>query len=128
MKNRLREEARELFVEQGFSVDTIQKVLEGNVSRKTIYNWKKEDGWEDDRRWHLKKTENLKDDIYELARMAVQEAKTNFNARTLFAVAKIFGVLKQLQSVTLPGEETGDKKPKGITEDTISEIEKLLGV
>jgi hypothetical protein len=128
MKSQLREEARELFVEHGFSIESIRNVLKSSVSRKTLYNWKKEDGWDEKRKWHLKKTESLKDDIYELTRQAVEQAKADPSARTLFAVAKMVGVLKQLQTVKLPNEEKEDNKPKGITEETINEIEKLLGI
>lgn len=124
------EEAKEYFVEHGYSIPTIVKLMKGKVSRKTIYNWSNENNWEELRRKKVSRKDTLEEDLWDLTQQAIQEAKTNPDARTLFAVAKMVGVLKTLQGVKLTSDEDEDPaKPKNITAQTLETIEKeILGL
>lgn len=123
------EEAKEYFVEHGYSIPTIVKLMKSKVSRKTIYNWANENNWEDLRRKKITRKESLEEDLWDLTQKAISEAKVNPDARTLFAVAKMVGVLKTLQGVKLSDEEEIENKPKNITKQTLETIEKeILGL
>lgn len=132
MKDLLREQAKDLYVNSGFGIDTILNVLENSPSRKTLYNWKNEDNWDELRRNQFKRNEDIKEDLYELTLQAINEARTNPSPRNLFAVAKMVGVLKTLQTIKLDDDEESAEeknKPKAISPDTIKMIERdILGI
>jgi hypothetical protein len=60
-------EAKKLYVESLFTVETIEKVLSKKVSRKTLYNWKKnvdgldEADWDTLRKNKFSEAEDMKD-------------------------------------------------------------------
>ncbi len=51
----LKEKAEEMFIINGFSMDTICTMLP-EVSRKTLYNWRNVENWESKRRERVEKT------------------------------------------------------------------------
>ncbi len=128
MKSQHYKEAEELFVKKGLSLNSVAKAMEGKVSRRTIYNWAKKEDWETKRRKQLIKKETLEEELWELLRQSIDEAKTNPNPRTIFAVAKLAGVLKTLSNVEFDKKSEEENKPKTITQDTVEEIKKLLGI
>lgn len=127
----IREKARYMFVEQGLSMQTIIKCLEGEVSRKTLYNWRKEDNWEEERKSKVEKTDNLRIRLENLLQKAITDAETNFNASSVFAIGKLVAAIKSLSAVSLSDESELDDEtgPKDITKETIDKIRKeVLGL
>lgn len=125
------EEAQRLFVVEGYSLDAIEKLLKNNVSRKTLYNWKVQGKWEEKRKKYLNSTKSLQEDLLEIARTTIKEAKANPTPHNIYAVVKAIGALKILQGAGLDSgeEETKDDKPKGISKETIDLIEReVLGI
>lgn len=130
--------ARDYFVENGFTMKTIETLMDGQVTKKTLYNWRNnEDGtdangtWDEQRKAKIQKYDNLKDDILDLAVLAVREAKTNPDSRSIFAVAKILGALKIYKTLNMEDEmkvpDSGDDKDKKVDPNKIvEEVEKLL--
>ncbi len=128
MKEDFYSEAEELFVKKHLSLNTIAKIMEDKVSRRTIYNWSKKGNWEEKRRQASERKESLEAEIWDLLQSAIQDAKANPNPRSIFAVAKLTGVLKTIQSVQSGTKDDEEEKPKQISENTIEEIRKLLGL
>lgn len=132
MKEDLYSEAEELYVKKRLSLNTVAKIMEDNVSRRTIYNWAKKGDWEEKRRMASERKETLEDEIWDLLQSAIQDAKANTNPRSIFAVAKLAGVLKTIQAVQSggnpPNADDEEEKPKQISEKTIGEIRELLGI
>lgn len=122
------EEAKRLYVNDGFSVDAIEKMLKKEVSRRTLFTWKTENNWDEQRRKYLNTTKSIQDDILEITRLAIQEAKAQPSAHNIYAVVKAVSALKQLTGITLDEANEKDEKPKTITNDTIANIQKLLGL
>ncbi len=128
MKEDLYSEAEELYVKKRLSLNTVAKIMEDKVSRRTIYNWAKKGDWEEKRRLASERKGTLEEEIWDLLQSAIQDAKANPNPRSIFAVAKLAGVLKTIQAVQSGAKDDEEEKPKQISEKTIGEIRKLLGL
>ncbi len=129
MKNAaLYEEAKRLYVIEGFSVDAIVELLKDKVSRKTLYNWKTANNWDDQRKAYQKEDEDLQKEIREIARIAIKEAKANPTPNNIYAVVKALSALKLMQGIELVEDEKGEQIT-GIKKETIELIKKeMLGL
>jgi hypothetical protein len=129
MKNAaLYEEAKRLYVIEGFSVDAIVELLKDKVSRKTLYNWKTANNWDDQRKAYQKEDEDLQKEIREIARIAIKEAKANPTPHNIYAVVKALSALKLMQGIELVEDEKGEQIT-GIKKETIELIKKeMLGL
>lgn len=124
------EQAEQLYVQQGFSIDTILKLLKNEVSRKTLYNWKADGNWDKKRAANIEATKNLRQDLMEVAEAMAKELKLNPNPQ------KIFGLLKLLQAIKittdLPEESPEAEKTGGtkkLSAELVEQIEReILGI
>lgn len=122
----LYEEAKRLYVIEGFSVDAIVELLKDKVSRKTLYNWKTANNWDDQRRAYQQETEDLQKEIKDIARIAIKEAKANPTPHNIYAVVKALSALKLMQGIQ---DDYDINKPKNISKETIEFVQKeLLGL
>ncbi len=123
------EEAKRLYVVEGFSLDAIVGMLNKKVSRKTLYNWKIQGEWDVKRKEYLKQTKDLHEEILEIARLTIKEAKANPTPHNIYAMSKAIAALKSYHGVKVIEEETTPAERKGLTQDTIKQIEKeVLGL
>jgi hypothetical protein len=127
------EEAKRLYVNEGFSLDAIVEMLKKNISRKTLYNWKVEFNWDEERKKYLKSAKSIEEDLQEIARLVIQEAKANPTAHNIYALVKAISALKTFKSTPQSSSDEQvpeDKlKPKQISIETIETIERdILGL
>lgn len=124
----VREKAKELFVVNGFSMATILTLLDGEVSRKTLYNWRKSDGWGTERINHAAKTKNRRERLEALLDKYIDEAETVTNASLIFGIGKIIAALKSSSTFEFTDEraEKEENKKKGFSKDNLALIEKEL--
>lgn len=123
------EEAKRLYVNEGFSLDAIVGMLGNKVSRKTLYNWKVQGDWDTKRRNYLKETKDIHDELIEIARLTIKRAKADPTPKNLLSMFRSISTLKNFAGVGLIDEETTPDERKGLTEDTIRQIEKeVLGL
>lgn len=129
MKNAaLYEEAKRLYVIEGFSIDAIVELLKEKVSRKTLYNWKTANNWDEQRRTYQQEDEDLQKEIREIARIAIKEAKANPTPHNIYAVVKALSALKLMQGIELVEDDKGEQIT-GIRKETIELIKKeMLGL
>lgn len=120
------EEAKRLYVYEGLSIDAIVELLKKQVSRKTLYNWKTDFNWDEQRKKYLEQNEDLQKELYEIARNAIKEAKANPTPHSIYAVAKAITCLKLMQGIEL---KDNSDEPKSIKPETIEFIKKeILGL
>ncbi len=122
--------ARDFYVKEGYSVDTIVRLLPAKVTRKTIYNWKAEENWDELRKRHLKRSDNIQERIYDILDKTLDVSEENPSPKNLLAAMRAFGLYKSL-GVTrseIDNTEKDENKPKGISERTKKLIEEKLGV
>lgn len=129
MKNAaLYEEAKRLYVMEGFSIDAIVELLKDKVARKTLYNWKIANNWDNQRKAYQQENEDLQKEIKEIARIAIKEAKANPTPHNIYAVVKALSALKLMQGIQIVEDDSGDKV-KGISKETFEFVQReLLGV
>lgn len=131
MKNAaLYEETKRLYVIEGFSVDAIVELMKDNVARKTLYNWKTANNWDEQRKAYQQENEDLQKEIKIIARIAIKEAKANPTPHNIYAVVKALSALKLMRGMA-DIENTGDDpdKQKSISKETIEFVQKeLLGI
>ena len=122
--------ARDYYVKEGYSVDTIIRLLPKTVSRKTVYNWKTEENWDELRKRHLKRSDNIQERIYSILDKTFDVAEENPSPKNLLAAARAFGLYNGLgkSRAEIDGTNKEDDKPKGISERTKKLIEDKLGV
>jgi DNA-binding transcriptional MocR family regulator len=127
----VKEKAKELFVINGFSMDTILTMLNGEVSRKTLYNWRKEDNWEEQRKDRAVRTKNRIERLEALLDQAINQAEVNITPGGLFAIGKLITALKSANFIDFSDEKEKniDDGPKEITPETILKIRRdVLGL
>jgi len=126
----IKAQAKELFVEKGFSIETITTMLMGHVSRKTLYNWRDSGGWNEKRRAKIEKRANIRERLEALLEKAITEAENNLTAQNLFAVGKAAEALRKATFIDFSDEKKTEEadKTKDISNDTIKEVRKLLGL
>lgn len=124
----VREKAKELFVQNGFSMDTILTMLDGEVSRKTLYNWRKEDNWDELRKNIAAKKQNRRERLEALLDRYIEQAEINLNPGTLFAIGKLITALKSANYIDFTDElaERDENNKKGLTKENLEKIEKEL--
>lgn len=61
-----------LFVTKGHSVDEIAEMLKGLVSRKTLYNWKKSDNWDEERSNEIGIYSRLRTELLKVVERAIE--------------------------------------------------------
>lgn len=124
----VREKAKELFVQNGFSMDTILTMLDGEVSRKTLYNWRKVDNWDELRKNIAVKKQNRRERLEALLDRYIEQAEINLNPGTLFAIGKLITALKSANYIDFTDElaERDENNRKGLTKENLEKIEKEL--
>jgi len=126
----VRKKAEELFVINGFSMETILTMLEGEVSRKTLYNWRKEDNWDEKRKARAAKIKNRRERLEALLDKLIEEAETITNPRLIFSIGKLVTALKSSSTFEFTEEkkEKSENVKKGWTKENLEEFEKQAGL
>ena len=124
----LKEKAKDMFVINGFSMDTIEKVLDGDVSRKTLYNWRKQEDWETLRRQRAVRTAGRRERLEAALDRALDELETVFDSKLVFSIGKLVAALKSSSTFEFTEEKKDkeDNKIKGFSEENLREIEKKI--
>jgi len=134
---RARLEARDYFVEQGFSIPTILSIMEGRVTKKTLYNWrnnsdgKDSDGpWDDQRKAKIELISSLKENAIKLAISTMEEALTSRTKTNVNIAFKALGILKSYQALDMdkfiPVDEVEEEAKKVDPAKIVEQVEKLL--
>ncbi len=123
----LKEKARELFVVNGFSMDTIQTMLP-DVSRKTLYNWRDKENWEAQRRERVIKTSNRRERLEQLIDKLLDELDVKMDPKLIFSLGKAVAALKSSSTFEFTEEkkEKQDDIKKGYSEENLKKIEQEL--
>ncbi len=122
------EDAKRMYVNQGFDLDTIAKLLQKQVSRRTLYNWKQDNAWDESRKKFLASQEGIQDELVELLKATVKEARAKPSPHNIYSVVKMISALNIFQKVDLePGDEENNNR--NITPDSIKLIKReILGM
>ena len=120
-------EAMNYYVVKGYSINTIAALMKGKTQKRVLNLWRKNTGWDEERRKRIASGLSIRENVNELLHSSIEQAKADPSSANLMAVARMIGTLKILSSVRLDDEEEIGKS-KSISPETISQIEKLLGL
>jgi len=130
-------EAKKLYVESLFSLETILKVLTQKVSRKTLYNWKNnydgldEADWDKLRGQKFSEAKDIKEGLREVIKALIKEIKIDpKNAMLHFALPKYLTSFRYYDDFEnlfkeMSDEEKSDAK-KFVTPETIKQVDEYL--
>jgi len=95
------DEAQRLYVKQGFPLTTVEDMLESNISRRQLQNWKVEGDWDNKRRRYLEEQESLGDMVLEICKTTARKALVDPSPKNLLALVRAIGALKEKDALTL---------------------------
>lgn len=123
------EEAKRLFVIEGFSLDAIVGMLDKKVSRKTLFNWKTEGEWDAKRKEYLAQRVDLTDQLRDIADLAVKEAKARPTSKSIRAMLQALVAWEKYNNMKVGKTETPDDvstTAKQLSPETLDYIKKAL--
>lgn len=123
----VKEKAKEMFVVNGFSMNTIETMLP-EVSKKTLYNWKEKDNWEDERRSRIVATKTRRERLEALLDRLLDEVDVNMSPQLIFSIGKIAATLKSTSTFQFTEEKEKKEDSKEISEETWDKIDERLGL
>ncbi len=123
-------EAKELYVEEGLGINTIFGIFEGKFPLRLLYRWRKEDDWDTARFEYRKKDLPLKEELYQLVKTAIAQAKLDPTPQQISAVSKVlWALLTAVKEVNGNLNLDDQPKAKSISRETIKKIEEeILGM
>ena len=111
------EEAKRLFVREGFSLDAIVGMLNNKVSRKTLFNWKKDNEWDAKREEYLAQAVDLSAQLLQIADLTVKKALKDSSPKNLLAMCRAISALKSYDALKLLDTETTEEQRKNLTKE-----------
>lgn len=123
----IKEKAKELFVINGFSMETICTMIP-EVSRKTIYNWRKSEHWDLQRRERSVRTTNRRERLEATVDRLLDELDVKLDPKLIFSLGKIIAAIRASSTFEFTDEIKSKEtnQAKGLTPETLDEIEKKI--
>jgi len=123
------DEAKRLFVTQGMALTAIEGMLDGNVSRRQLHNWKTDGRWEEKRKRYLEENESLQTMVMEIAKTTAKNALENPNPKNMLALIRALSALNQKDALELlsgndqkKDQDNDDQDVKKIVTEAIKDI------
>ena len=88
----LRTAAKILFVVKGSTVDEIVDMFKNQVSRKTLYNWKKTDGWDNERKLEVGIFIKFRSDLLKVIDKSIEGAIKQPSENNLKLISESFSI------------------------------------
>ena len=123
-------EAKALYVEEGLGINTIFDIFEAKFPLRILYRWRKEDNWDKERINYKKKDLPLKEELYQLVKTAIAQAKLNPTPQQISAVSKVlWALLTAIKEIKGDLNFEEEQKCDTINTNTIKKIEEeILGI
>lgn len=123
----LKEKAKEMFVVTGFSMNTILTMFP-EVSKKTIYNWRKEENWDLQRRDRSVRATNRRERLEAIIDRLLDELDVTLDPKLIFSLGKTIAAIRASSTFEFTDEKKlkADSNEKGLTEKTLAEIEEKI--
>ena len=135
-KHALAQDAFKLYAEKFMTLEEIAKRL--NVNERTLRRWKKAENWELKKTEYLREKTTLHSELYNFARNMINFIQKDFENDvkidpgrfySVTKILKLINIVKSYEDEVLNKNNKTDEKPKGLTPETIREIEeKILGI
>jgi hypothetical protein len=124
-----KDKAKEMYVISGLSIRAIRSLLP-KVSQGTLFRWRKYDNWEKQRGERVVRTVGRRERIERALDRALDSLEDKFDSKLVFSIGKLVAALKLTSTFEFTDEtkQKLDKKKKGLTPETLKEIEEKLRI
>ena len=124
------EDARRLFVREGFSIDAIVGMLNNKVSRKTLFNWKIDGQWENKRKEYLEQTKEIKTQLKDLVGLTLKNAERKATPKNILALLRSIQAYESYGGIQPSFEDATEKKgdKEKFSPETIETIKAMYGL
>ncbi len=124
----LKEKARNIYVEDGLSLSSIEKKL--GLSINTLKDWCKEEKWMEKRQARIERTISLRERLERLLENAISNAESNMDPQAIFAIGKLVAALRTTSNIEFVDDRLKKEfeQKKKFTKEKLIELEKELGV
>jgi hypothetical protein len=123
----LKEKARELFVNSGFTVETILSMLP-EISKKTLSNWCIEEDWETQRRSRVVRKEGRRERIEGAIDRILDELDVRTDPKLIFSLGRLIAALKSASTLKFSEEKKMEKKKDVLSDETWNKIDEHFGI
>jgi hypothetical protein len=123
----LKEKARELFVNSGFTVETILSMLP-EISKKTFSNWCTEEDWETQRRSRVVRKEGRRERIEGAIDRILDELDVRTDPKLIFSLGRLIAALKSASTLKFSEEKKMEKKKDVLSDETWNKIDEHFGI
>ena len=123
----LKEKAKELFVNSGFSVETILAMLP-EISKKTLSNWCTEEGWETERRSRVIHKEGRRERIEGAIDRILDELDVRTDPKLIFSLGRLIAALKSASTIKFTEEKKMEKRKDVLSDETWNKIDEHFGL
>jgi hypothetical protein len=123
----LKEKAKELFVNNGFTIETILAMLP-EVSKKTLSNWCAEEGWENERRDRVVHKEGRRERIEGAIDRILDELDVRTDPKLIFSLGRLIAALKSASTIKFTEEKKMEKRKDVLSDETWNKIDEHFGL
>ena len=134
-KLKLYKQAENLYIEEGMSIEDICRNL--NISRRTIFYWKKKYDWDKSRNKKYKSESKLSTELTDIALKFMQQISKNMDNKIPISQAEYYALINLIKNIpevkkyekSVEKDLTKTKQsPKNLTPEFIKQIQKdVLG-
>ena len=123
----LKEKAKELFVNSGFSMETILAMLP-EISKKTLSGWCAEEDWETERRSKVVHKEGRRERIEGAIDRILDELDVRTDPKLIFSLGRLIAALKSASTIKFTEEKKMEKRKDVISDETWNKIDEHFGL
>lgn len=130
-KLKLYKQAENLYIEEGMSIDDICRNLD--ISRRTIFYWKKNYDWDKSRNKKYKSESKLSTELTDIALKFIQQISKNMDNKIPTSQAEYYALINLIKNISevnkyeksIEKDLTKPKlSPKSLTPEFIKQIQK----
>jgi hypothetical protein len=124
-----KEKAKDLYVINGLGVATISTLLP-EVPIGTLATWCNDDKWVKQRKDRVARTVRRREKIERALDNALDSLNNKFDPKLVLSIDKLVAALKSTSTFEFTEElkQNLDKRKRGLTPETLKEIEEKLGI
>lgn len=119
------DDAQRMYVRQGLSLTAIEGMLETNISRRQLHNWKTDGQWDDKRKRYIEEHEGLREMVMEIAKTAARNALDDPTPKNLLTLTRAIATLNQKDALDMLSSK-GEKDEKKAEQDVKSLVTEAI--
>jgi hypothetical protein len=113
------DEAKRLYVYDGYSLSQLEDYFKDRVSARTLWSWKEKGKWDDLRAKHEQNQTDVKGMVVNLAKIALQQAIDNPDPQNIYAAMSAVGRIGQKNFLEIMDSLNSSKQEDEVEKPTM---------